>query len=93
VLPAPVFAPHPLPAWAPGSVTPPILIKPATPKEASNLFRSFFSMVASPENWFNNYRKNLLLFIKLSSFSIMQFQDCQQNGKKETEYRQDKNRE
>jgi hypothetical protein len=46
VPPAPVLAPHPLPAWAPGNVIPPILIKPATPKEASNFFRSFFSMLA-----------------------------------------------
>ena len=50
VLPALVLAPHPLPAWAPGTVTPPMLIKPATPNPASNFLRSFFFMAASPEN-------------------------------------------
>jgi hypothetical protein len=39
-------------------VTPPMLIKPATPKPASNFFRSFFFMAASSENWRKEDRKN-----------------------------------
>lgn len=73
VPPALVLAPHPLPAWAPGSVIPPMLINPATPKEASNFFRSFFSMVSSLENWLNGYRTNQLIFLQLLIFSIIQF--------------------
>jgi hypothetical protein len=73
VPPALVLAPQPLPAWAPGSVMPPMLINPATPKEASNFFRSFFSMVSSLKSWLNGYRTNQSIFLQLFLFSIIQF--------------------
>jgi hypothetical protein len=73
VLPAPVLAPHPLPAWAPGIVTPPMLIKPATPKPASNFFRSFFFMAASPENWRKEDRENQSMLSKILILSIIKF--------------------
>jgi hypothetical protein len=47
VPPALGLAPQLLPAWAPGRVTPPMLIKPAMPKLASIFFRSFFSIATS----------------------------------------------
>ena len=80
VLPALVLAPHPLPAWAPGTVTPPMLIKPATPKLASNFFRSFFFMAASPENWRKEDRKNQSITSKILILSIIKLQDCQRGG-------------
>ena len=80
VLPALVLAPHPLPAWAPGIVTPPMLIKPATPKPASNFFRSFFFMAASPERWNIKHRKNQSMNPKILILPIIKFQNRQQSG-------------
>jgi hypothetical protein len=91
-LTAPPLEPlQPLAACAAGSVMPPMLIKPATLKEASNFFRSFFSIVSSLENWVNGYRTNQSTFPQLSFFSIIRFQDRQQNGVIKTVRRPDEN--
>ena len=47
-LPVPGLAPQPLPAaCAPGTVTPPALIRPATPSPASSFFRSLLFIRSS----------------------------------------------
>jgi hypothetical protein len=92
VLPALVLAPHPLPAWAPGNVTPPMLIKPATPKVARNFFRSFFSIAASSESWNIKHQKSQLMFPKILTLSIIKFQECQKAVKKETARRKEEYR-
>lgn len=76
-LPVPVLPPQPLPVACPGKVTPPALIRPATPRLASSFFTSFFivssSLITTQLTLVHPIRESLsigYLYQKASSLSM-----------------------